>query len=137
MKFLSLDDLFIIAEETPFLEKLQSAIPQDRQAELSKLMQDAGVQIDREMNSGDPEVPVIAGEETARLNAEYKPVTSERVTHVLQQAYLDIETSRMVADRKQDMLGQTCRIMEKLKISIPGTQHPQPIKKSLPPHNRF
>lgn len=83
MELLNLDELFIITEATPALEQVETALRQSGNAEtadrLNKLMQDAGVQIDREMNGFDENEPA-SGPQRAVLNAAYEPVTSARLS---------------------------------------------------------
>jgi hypothetical protein len=120
MSTYSLDDLFVLAEETPFLEKLG-------QDGMDKLLQDVGVQIDREMTGYDPSDPA-PGPETARLNAEYEPVTPERVHSTLKGAYAALGLSQTEdAERFK-------RIMEKLQISVtpPPASRPATVRQIKP-----
>lgn len=88
MSNLSLDDLFVLAEASCALDRVEKDL-RDRhrtgQANvLHKLQQDAGVAIAREMDPGyDPK----AGQETAKLDRAFAPVTRGRVEVVLQEAF--------------------------------------------------
>src|SRR4051812_48115446 len=127
MSLSSLDDLFVLAQETPFLEKLHKSLRQEgnfgnqlthqwlTQRQLPRLLQDAGVQIDREMIGYDPAEPA-PGPETARLNAEYTPVDQKRVRQVLQSAYEALNVSRMKDEEKAGMKRSLTEIMEKFGI---------------------
>ena len=132
MKLTSLDDLFTLAEETPFFEKLQhdltikwgsnTAYEWAKQRSLGKLLQDTGVQIDREMSGGDPTVPLSAGPETARLNAEFRPVTPARVEDVMRNTYHALGISCIEEKEKQEMSAKLEGIMDKLQLQITPQQ---------------
>lgn len=105
MELLKLDNLFIIAEATPFLEQAEAELYQSGNAEtarnLNKLMQDTGVQIDREMNGFDENEPA-PGPQTAALNASYEPVTPRRL-YVLLDAAARLGPHALCADPLNDL----------------------------------
>lgn len=124
MELLNLDELFIIAEATPVLEQAEAALRQSGNAEtanrLNKLMQDAGVQIDREMNGYDENEPA-PGPQTAALNAAYDPVTPARLS-VLRDAAASLSG--------HDMLESLNGVMQSLPVPAPS---PSVILPECPP----
>jgi hypothetical protein len=90
MTSVSLDALFTLAGMSPLLDKVEVQLRAGGHVkaadDLLKVQQDAGVQIDREMNGYDPAEPA-PGPQTAALNAAYEPVTVSRLNGVLRQVH--------------------------------------------------
>ena len=119
----SLDDLFILAEATPFLEALDKSIREKEtgrlprqwatQDSIEKLLQDTGVQIDREMNGYDANEQA-PGPQSACLNAAYQPVDQERINSVLKNAYACLDDGEKSQARQK-----LSEIMSALHVSLP------------------
>lgn len=93
MPQLDLDALFVIAEAGPLLDKVAAEIPEGLAQRLSKLQQDAGLEIDHEM-TGAPLTGPGEGPESARLRAAYEPVTVERL-QVLGECFKELPSGEL------------------------------------------
>lgn len=108
MSELSLDKLFVIAEASPVLDKVEAQLRaegKDAAADaLVKLQQDAGLEIDNEMTGSFSQTP--SGPQTAKLMMEYQAVTYDRVVAVLSDSYAGLanaDDKKMIMDVIHDL----------------------------------
>lgn len=91
---LSIEKLIPLVESGLFFDEIESALYAERKdaaaQTLTKLMQDAGVQIDREFR-GHKNIIHRTGSKAARLEAVYTPVTAARLNAVLRIAHAALE----------------------------------------------
>ena len=121
----TMDQLFALAAASPLLDEAEQELRQRGQDKLAdnlvKLQQDAGLQLEREMNGYDEGTPA-PGPQTAALNAAYQPVTYARLD-MLRQVHDHLSPGDLKSGLS-DLLRET------------GVEAPQQRASVSPPSNR-
>ena len=122
MPVLDLDRLFLLAHAAPLFEDIERELLPHRLeiTYLHKLQEDAGVQIDREVNGSDPDAPA-PGRQSAALVRGFTPVTDARLG-ILAQAH-DILSAKF--DKKgiaNPLPAQLAELMQKLNAAAPSLE---------------